>query len=180
MNDDVDKFKFLYELISAEYKDEIERSRKVEEKAMRLFTFLNIIFALLASIVLKYDFWKELKEVNTMIVGFLVFLSILIFLLLIDAWRVLFKSLKNKKVKKLVLEQDNEFEDIVYDDSKGMEFLYWRAYKNCQSAIEYNRNSSNELYHSLDIAQNWIKQAFTLLCVFLFVLFLCYLKRVCV
>lgn len=178
MNDDVDKFKFLYELISAEYKDEIERSRKVEEKAMRLFTFLNIIFALLASIVLKYDFWKELKEVNTMIVGFIVFLSILIFLLLIDAWRVLFKSLKNKKVKKLVLEQDNEFEDIVYDDNKGMEFLYWRAYKNCQSAIEYNRNSSNELYYSLDIAQNWIKQAFTLLCVFLFVLFLCYLKRV--
>ena len=50
---------------------------------------------------------------------------------------------KSYQVKKVVLEQDNEFEDIVYDDSKGMDFLYWKAYKNCQSAIEYNRNSSN-------------------------------------
>lgn len=178
MVDDENKFKLLYELIYAEYNSEIARSKKVEEKAVRLFTVLNIIFPLLLTVILKYQFWKELQSINVLITSVLIFLFVVIFCSLIFAWFELFKNLRNKKIAKIDLTKDNEFEDIVYDDSKDMSYLYWKIYKTCQKAIEDNKLNSNELYQSLEKAQDWIKRAFSLFCIFLLILFFCYLHKV--
>lgn len=180
-NDNMDKesakFEFLYHLIKAEYQSEIERIQKIDERAMRLFAVLSVIFPLLANIVLRYEFWKSLKELDSWIFAFLIGLMISIFLALMSAWYELFKNLRNKKIEKIDFGYHNVFEDIVYDDSKNMQFLYWQTYKTCQMALMRNLEEANRYYQSLEIAQDWIKRAFTLFCVFLFTLFLCYLYR---
>lgn len=180
MSDDENRFKFLYELIGTEYKEELERGKKLEEKSMRLFNVLNIMFPLLATILLRKDTWDILKELPHLVFCIVVFLVLLIFLCLSSAWFECFSLLKSKPFTKLMLKKDNEFECAVYDGDEGMSHLYSRAYQNYQLAIEINRENFNGLYKSLELSQNWVKRAFSFLCVFLFILFLCYLSKVCI
>lgn len=172
------KFEDIYELIKLEYQNELERGHKFEEKAVRLFTILNIVFPLLASSVIKYDFWKELKGLNFFIIPILTFLIILVFLCLVSAWYDLFKIFRVRQIKRINLMKDNNLEDIVYCETQRPKHFHWQAYKDFQKSIEENEKDFNELAEFLKSAQSWLWCAFSLFFTFLFILFLCFFYKV--
>lgn len=140
MNND-GKFKLLYELSNAEYKDELERSDKINVRATHIFTVLNVAFPLLVGVVLRDEFWRSLKDFNYFVIGVLCFLVLAIFSCLISAWYRLFEIFRNRKVRKIDLVNGGEFEDVVYDDNKDLNYLYWKLHKTFQALIKENEKN---------------------------------------
>lgn len=162
---DKEKYKLLFDVAFHEYKSEIERAKSVEDKVNKLFTVLNILMTVFIALLLRQDFWLLLKKLNNFFQFLEFMLMAVIFGYLAMAWYELFKNLKTRKVVKLELETD--YEDIVYDDSKDVNYLYWKLYKTYKSAIVENSILSNEYHQSLTDAWKYIKTLFIAFCLFI-------------
>ena len=56
------KFKTLYEIAFHKYKDECDRSKRIEEKVGRIFTVLNIFIVLAVTAITKNEYWSSFKN----------------------------------------------------------------------------------------------------------------------
>lgn len=174
-----EKFKALYDLMDFEYKRVLERNKKAEEKAMRLFTIVNVMIPLLVTVFIKDTFWNYfIKNSHVLFSSILLFLIVLLFLFLTFAWLDLFKLLQTKESHVLPLHKNNRLEDIVYDDEKDINYFYWLVYKTEQDANEKTNTEVDKSYESLKTAYIWIKRAFMILCIGLFMIFLFMFNKV--
>ena len=174
------KYQVLYDIVFHEYKTEIERSKSIDEKVTKLFTVLNILITIIVALLTRSIYWEYLGEANIILKILNILAMIIMFNFLAKAWFSLFKHLKSRRVKKLEIGLGNDFEDIVYDDSKNVSFLYFKAYKTYQKSILENASISNDSYQALEESWQSIKVGFSLFCIFMFVLFLNLLQGVAV
>ena len=170
------KYKILYEIIFHEYKTEINRSEAIDEKVTKFFTVLNILLTLLIALLTRPIYWESFTHINILLKVVSILSIMFLFYFLASAWLDLFKHLRSRKVTKLELGLNNEFEDIVYDDDKDINFLYFKAYKTYQEAIWENAKISNISYQSLENTWHSIKYGFGSFCLFIFFLFLTLLQ----
>lgn len=171
-----EKFKLLYEIAYAEYKEELDRIKSIEDKAGKIFTLLNLSVTLLVTFLtnkLVANFYNNLVILSQ---GILTGLVILMFITVILAWFELFKNLTNKKYKRLDLKANNTFEDIAYDDSKDINYFYWQAYKNLQKAVDENSKFADSSFTSLSSALDFLKYASIIFCVILVFLYIAFLN----
>lgn len=168
------KFKTLYEIAFHEYKDECERSKRIEEKVGRIFTVLNIFIVLAVTAITKNEYWNSFKNHYLIFQIFEIIILLLFFSLLFFAWSKLLSVMQDAKVKKLEL--NHELEDVIYDDEQNPNHLYWKLYKTYRSSIEQNTVEMNLRSKIIEDALKDLKKAFWCFISFIFILFLTLLK----
>lgn len=177
VQDDSTKYKLLYEMIFHEYKTEIDRSQAIDEKVTKFFTVLNILLSLLIALLTRPIYWESFVEINLFFKVVNILSAMLLFGFLAAAWFDLFKQLRIRKVTRLELGLNNDFENIVYDDDKDINYLYFKAYRTCQESISENAKISNKAYLALENTWYYIKYGFGSFCIFIFFLFLTLLQK---
>lgn len=175
---DIVKLEFLYNLIKDDCQREFDRGHKLEEKANRLFTVLNIAFPVLAGIVIKYEFWKDIKSLNFLVIGILCFLVVLIFVCLMSAWYDLLGVFRIREVCKIDLVNGKNYQNIVDCNEKDIGNLYKLAIRDQKLLISKNRILFDDLVKKFNSAYSWFFCAVILFFILLFILFLCYLYKV--
>lgn len=173
MSDNFDsdvKFKTLYDVALHEYKDECERSKRIDEKVGRIFTVLNIFIVLAITAVTKNEYWNIFKTHNIFFQLFEIIVLIIFFIFLFCAWSKLLSAMQDNEIKKLEL--NHQLEDLIYDDEKNAKFLYWTLYKTYRRSLEQNTVHMNSRSKTIEIALKDLKKAFWCFICFISILFL--------
>ncbi|HAV5451923.1 TPA: hypothetical protein JI086_17695 [Acinetobacter baumannii] len=179
MSEDSDintKFKTLYDVAFHEYKDECERSKRIDEKVGRIFTVLNIFIVLAITAVTKNEYWTNFKTHNIFFQTFEIFILILFFSFLFFAWSKLLSAMQDNEIKKIEL--NHQLEDLVYEDEKNANYLYWTIYRTYRRSLEQNTVHMNLRSKTIEDSLKDLKKAFWCFVSFIFILFLTLLKSI--
>lgn len=140
MSIDVEKYKFLFEYEKSLYEEEMDRYRRLEEKAMKYLS--AITFAMGAYIFLvRWAIDKILPPHN--FIEWLITISIIFtFLCFISAWSLVFRAIQLSNIVKM----PSNIEVINYFKDNSKETVYLGLSKRYSEAIvEIEKNYDNKL-----------------------------------
>lgn len=170
------KFQILYEKAIEDYTFEVQRLRNVDEKASKIFTALNILILASITALTRPEYWRYFLEHNIFFQGLELLIIFLFVFYIYESWSKLVSILHGKTIAKIRL--DKKIEDIPYDDSKNIEFLYHYLYIAYKKATTANSSFSTSVYEILKLSIYDLQKAFIFLIIFLFFFLLTILKGI--
>ncbi|MFH1283795.1 MAG: hypothetical protein ABII27_09060 [bacterium] len=136
------KYKELFEFSKYVYNEEIERFRKLDEKASRYFSVYSILigmFGLLTKLIIGNHNPVKLLDWASLVF----FMISAIFLIL--SWWYAFKVLKVHELEKIAISDDM----IIFYDSNNLIDIHYALSKRMKEAYQKNNKNNNDKSHLL-------------------------------
>lgn len=168
-----EKYKLLYEVAKKTLDEELDRSKRLDEKAGRYLTAISVGILAFSTLLTRVAS-QGLEGINGLVVAILVFLCLLTTSTILFAWFSLFKTIR--LTESVRLEMNDRLRDIFKNES--LITCYWILADLCAEACQKNQETlqKTKIKH-LNQAYNYISCSMKLICVTLFMYFLVELAR---
>ncbi len=161
-----ENYKLLYEISKKAMEDEIERIKKLDEKASKLLTVVGIVIVAFTALIKEAaDFNFECHLYVKILFWFMAGLS---YLVLIYSWGVLLAVFKLMDVAKLPL--NNETFDFFENES--LITCYWALAKKCKESVDLNSENIGFKIRKLNLAYENIQFSAWCVSITLIIIFL--------
>lgn len=167
----MERYKFLYEISRLALNEELDRFKKLEEKASRFISILSI--AIVGYTALNNAAFAKIFPINGYLGCIFLFLSALTYLALFSACARLFSSIKLSKSPRVVI--DDEFSLSI--EQEDLLTPYYGMAKACQKAQLFARTELDKKTALLTSAYKEINCSAYLLSTSLVVYFLILAKQ---
>lgn len=169
--DDINKYKILYEVSKHEYQLELERSKSLDDKATKYLTLIGVVIVAYSAALTKLDLFASFA-CNCITKIILYCLCIFLFILILSCWYSISKVISFSALDKVPLNDNNLLNTFINTDERT---CLWYMSEVYEDIIERNAIKLEDKVKALDKAYTFMNCTtfiFSLLCLYLLSLYL--------
>lgn len=159
-----EKYKLLYEVAKKTLDDELDRSKRLDEKAGRYLTAISVGILAFSTLLARVAS-QGIEDINGLVAAVLIFLCVLTTITIFYAWFALFKAIKLTATIKM--EVNEELKEVFEEES--LITCYWILADLCAEACRRNQAALQQTkVKYLNEAYAYIGCSMRLICATLF------------
>ncbi|EXR40920.1 MULTISPECIES: hypothetical protein [Acinetobacter calcoaceticus/baumannii complex] len=169
--DDINKYKILFEVSKHEYQLEIDRSKSLDEKAIKYSTMIGIVIVAYSAALTKLETFTA-YACTSLTKWILYILCIILFITILSSWYKIAKVLSLSALEKVPLDDSNLTNTFINTDERTCLWYMGEIY---QDLILRNATMLKDKVIALEKAYSDINCAaaiFSILCLYLLILYL--------